>query len=363
MNAPSDPRNNNFDFLRFFAASTVVFGHSFWLSGRGASEPVRLFTGSYDGADIAVHLFFVMSGYLIAASWLNSRSLIDFAGKRALRIFPALAVAVLFGVLVVGPLATRLPLADYWSEPQTLGYLGNIALLTQFQLPGVFVDNPFPNTVNGSLWTLPYEVMMYVSVVLLGVLGLFRRRMALLGLAMLFAIQFYLIPALDLQSELLRKFSRLGVFFYFGAVLYLYRQRIRWSWKIAVPLLAASLLSAGHDIWPLVHALTLPYLVIYLAHLRIPALAGFGKAGDFSYGLYIFSFPLQQLLMHWSAGSLPLLPFMLLGFSASLLAAVLSWHLIEAPALALKRHLPRGVRRATQPRPALAGTATVRRIP
>ncbi|MBV2207734.1 MAG: acyltransferase [Pseudomonas sp.] len=362
MNA-TDSRDNNFDFLRFFAASAVVFGHSFWLSGRGTSEPVRLFTGRYDSADIAVHLFFVMSGYLIAASWLNSRSVIDFVGKRALRIFPALAVSVLLGVLVIGPLATQLPLADYWSGPQTLGYLGNIALLTQFQLPGVFVDNPFPNTVNGSLWTLPYEVLMYASVVLLGMLGLFSRRMALLGLALLIATQFYLIPAFDLQSDLLRKFTRLGVFFYFGAVLYLYRHRIRWSWKIAVPLLATSLLSAGHGIWPLVHSLTLPYLVIYLAHLRIPRLAGFGKAGDFSYGLYIFSFPLQQLLMYWSAGSLPLLPFMVLGFSASLLAAVLSWHLVEAPALALKRYLPRGLRRATRSSPSLAGATTVRRTP
>src|SRR5690606_32522939 len=170
MSASPDPRENNFDFLRFLAASAVVFGHSFWLSGRGATEPLRLLTGSYDTADIAVHVFFVMSGFLIAASWLNSRNPIEFFGKRALRIFPALCIAILLTVLVVGPLATRWPLDEYWSDGQTLRYLSNIALLTQFHLPGVFADNPFPHTVNGSVWTLPYEVMMYVSVLLLGLL-------------------------------------------------------------------------------------------------------------------------------------------------------------------------------------------------
>lgn len=354
MHATPDPRANNFDFLRFFAASVVVFGHSFWLSGRGVDEPLRRFTGSYDSADIAVHLFFVMSGYLIASSWLNSRSLIDFIGKRALRIFPALIVSVLAGVLVVGPLATQLAPADYWGSSETLRYLRNIALLTQFSLPGVFVDNPFPNTVNGSLWTLPYEVMMYATVVLLGVAGLFGRSSALLGFVVLLGTQFYLFPVFELQSDLLRKFSRLGAFFYGGVVLYLYRTRMLWSGKIAALLLGANLVTAGGEHWPLIHALTLPYLVIYLAHLRIPRLSGFGKAGDFSYGVYIFSFPLQQLIAYWSAGSLPLPAFMALGFAASLLAALLSWHLIEAPAMALKRYLPQARRRGEA---ALGGAA------
>ena len=78
---------------------------------------MRLFSGSYDSADIAVHVFFVMSGFLIAASWLNSRSVLDFAAKRALRIMPALIVSVLFVVLVIGPLATRLPLGEYFRHP------------------------------------------------------------------------------------------------------------------------------------------------------------------------------------------------------------------------------------------------------
>ena len=128
-------RDNNFDFLRFFAAAMVVFGHSYGLAGQAHQEPLRLFSGSYDSADIAVHVFFVMSGFLIAASWLNSRSVLDFAAKRALRIMPALIVSVLFVVLVIGPLATRLPLGEYFRAPGTFAYLSNAALITEFRLP------------------------------------------------------------------------------------------------------------------------------------------------------------------------------------------------------------------------------------
>ncbi|WP_438826802.1 acyltransferase family protein [Pseudomonas lopnurensis] len=338
---PLQRSGNNFDFLRFFAASLVVVGHSYWLSGRGMVEPVRLFSGSYDTADIAVHLFFVMSGFLIAGSWLNSRSALDFAAKRALRIFPALIVAVLFSVLVVGPLATNLPLGQYLSSGKTFGYLGNMALFTQFHLPGVFTANPFPDTVNGSVWTLPYETLMYATVLLLGLLKLFGGRVALLVLLVLFAVHFYLIPGLDLQNDLLWKFTRLGIFFYFGMVLYLYRWYVPWNWRIALALLALTLLSARTELWQPLHALTLPYLTLYVAHLKIPRLSGFGKYGDFSYGIYIFSFPIQQLIMHWTGPSIPLPLFMALGLLASILMAVLSWHLIEAPALALKRYLPK----------------------
>ncbi|UNG20410.1 acyltransferase family protein [Stutzerimonas zhaodongensis] len=331
---------NNFDFLRFFAASAVVIGHCYWLSGLGAVEPVRLFTGSMDTADIAVNLFFVMSGFLIAASWIHSRSSLDFAGKRALRIFPALAVSTLFTAFIVGPLATELSLSEYLLNSQTVRYLTNVALFTQFHLPGVFTENPFPETVNGSVWTLPYEVLMYTMLLLLGLLKLFGRIAVLAVPIALMFIHFHLVPNLGLESDMLRKVTRLGMFFFLGSALYLYRKILPWNWKIAVVLLTLSLMSARTEWWFLVHVLTLPYLTIYLAHLKIPRLSRFGRYGDFSYGIYIFSFPVQQLLMHWLDPHLSLPAFMAISLAASIAIAALSWHLIESPALRLKRFLP-----------------------
>ncbi|QGZ30632.1 acyltransferase family protein [Stutzerimonas stutzeri] len=350
MDVTSTQRDaNNFDFLRLFAASAVVIGHCYWLSGAGDIEPVRLFTGSMDTADIAVNLFFVMSGFLIAGSWMNSRSALDFAAKRALRIFPALGVSILFTTLVIGPLATRLPLDDYLLDNQTLRYLGNMVLVTQFHLPGVFSDNPFPVTVNGSVWTLPYEVLMYASLMVMGLIKAFGRVTVLAVPAALMLIHFHLAPGLGLDSDILRKSTRLGMFFFFGSALYLYRPHLPWNWKIALGLLSLSLLTARTELWLYTHVLTLPYLTIYLAHLQVPALSGFGRYGDFSYGIYIFSFPIQQLLMHWFSPQLPLGAFMAISLLASVGVAVLSWHWMESPALRLKRYLPgarNGVSRA-----------------
>lgn len=331
---------NNFDFLRFFAASAVVLGHCYWLSGLGAVEPVRLFTGSMDTADIAVNLFFVMSGFLIAASWIHSRSTLDFGAKRALRIFPALAVSTLFTTFIVGPLATDLSLSEYLLSSQTIRYLSNVALVTQFHLPGVFNENPFPDTVNGSVWTLPYEALMYTVLLVLGLLKLFGR-IAILAVPMaLIFIHFHLAPNLGLESDTLRKITRLGMFFFMGSALYLYRKIVPWNWKVALVLLVLSLLSARTEWWFFVHVLTLPYLTIYLAHLKIPRLSRFGRYGDFSYGIYIFSFPVQQLLVHWLNPQLALPAFMAISLAASIAIAALSWHLIESPALRLKRFLP-----------------------
>ncbi|HCJ30367.1 MAG TPA: acyltransferase [Pseudomonas sp.] len=346
---------NNFDFLRFFAASAVVIGHCYWLSGAGDIEPVRLFTGSMDTADIAVNLFFVMSGFLIAASWMNSRSVLDFIAKRALRIFPALFVSVLFTVLIVGPLATGLSLKEYMLNNQTLRYLTNMALITQLHLPAVFTDNPFPDTVNGSVWTLPYEVLMYASLMVMGLLKVFGRIAVLTLPLMLILIHFHLSPGLGLESDILRKSTRLGMFFFLGSALYLYRRNLPWNWKVALSLLALSLLSARTELWLYIHVLTLPYLAIYLAHLRIPLLSGFGRYGDFSYGIYIFSFPIQQLLMHWFSPQLPLGAFMAISLAGSIAIAALSWHWIESPALRLKRYLP-GARERTR-RAGLSPTA------
>lgn len=337
---------NNFDFLRFFAASAVVIGHCYWLSGIGDVEPVRLFTGSMDTADIAVNLFFVMSGFLIAASWINSRSTLDFAAKRALRIFPALAISVLVTTFIVGPLATGLSLSDYLLHSETLGYLSNIALITQFHLPAVFTANPFPDTVNGSVWTLPYEVMMYASLLLLGLFKLFGRIAVLAVPLGLIFIHFQLAPGIGLESDILRKSTRLGMFFFLGSALYLYRTSLPWNWKVALALLTLTLLTARTEFWLFVHVLTLPYLTIYLAHLKIPRLSRFGRFGDFSYGIYIFSFPVQQLLMHWLSPDLSLPAFMALSLTVSIAIAALSWHLIESPALRLKRYLPGSRERA-----------------
>jgi len=331
-------RDNNFDFLRFVAATLVLLGHCFWLSGRLPEEPLRPLTGGTDMADLAVDAFFVISGFLITASYLHGQGNISFILKRALRIFPGLAFAVLFALLIIGPLTTPLPLTEYFSDSRTAAFLTNIFLMTRYELPGVFASNPFPEVVNGSFWTLPLEGLMYCSVLLLGALKLLRRQMVMLGLGVLMAGHFFVLPMLGVESVTILKLFRLGLFFYGGAALYLYQGQIRWDGRIALLLLAASVLALGSPVWFVVHMLTLPYLVIFLAYVRLPKVAHFGKHGDFSYGMYIFGFPVQQLIIHWFGADINLALFAMSSLAVTLFFAVLSWRLVEAPALRLKRY-------------------------
>ena len=331
-------RDNNFDFLRFVAATLVLLGHCFWLSGRLPEEPLRPLTGGTDMADLAVDAFFVISGFLITASYLHGSGNVSFVLKRALRIFPGLAFAVFFAMLVIGPLTTPLPLSEYFSDSKTAAFLTNTFLMTRYELPGVFANNPFPEVVNGSFWTLPLEGAMYCSVLLLGALKLLKRQMVILGLGVLMLGHFFVLPVLGVESVTILKLFRLGMFFYGGAALYLFQDQVRWDGRIAVLLLAASVLALGSSAWFVIHMLTLPYLIIYLAYARIPKVAHFGKHGDFSYGMYIFGFPVQQLIIHWFGADINLAVFALSSMAVTLCFAVLSWRLVEAPALRLKRY-------------------------
>lgn len=340
MNGSAQRSQNNFDFLRFLAATMVVASHSFWL--HGSHDPDSPLIGTYGVGPIAVYAFFTISGFLITASCRNGTSTYNFITKRLLRIFPALVVATLLAILLVGPLTTRLPLGEYFSSSRTWGYLSNLVFWMQFDLPGVFTDNPFPGTVNGSLWTLPFVILLDLSLFALALSGRLTRASVLIGLALMALGGFVVLGLLEVQSKSVGNLFTLGLYFYAGAALYLFRQRLPWSWKIAAA--ATVVLGAGIalDLEPVAFALALPYLTLYLAYLKVPPLARFGRYGDFSYGIYIFSFPLQQLLVHaLAAERWPVLAYLAASLAISVAAGVLSWHVIERPALGLKRYLPR----------------------
>lgn len=330
-------RENNFDFLRFFAAALVLFAHSYPLVGRRGDEPLTLLTGYEKGGSIAVGIFFVMSGYLIASSWLASSSPKSFLIKRALRIFPALIVAVLLSAFVIGPLVTQFDLARYLAADGTWTYLQNILLVTRYELPGVFTGNAYPDVVNGSLWTLPLEVLMYIGVMILGLTGFLKRRLIFLPIAVLAVGHFWLLGKLGIESYFIKNIFKLGLLYYSGSALFLYRDDIPWRGWIAALLFAALVATFRTDIGPLVYFVALPYLVLYLAYAPLPLISRFGKYGDFSYGLYIYAFPFQQLTIYLFGPQVGVLGLTLIAFVPTLILAALSWHLIEAPAMKLKR--------------------------
>src|SRR4051794_39463760 len=261
-----DRRGNNFDALRLLAALSVVFSHSFLIAeGTEASEPFVWLTRNQCVLGLmGVFVFFIISGYLVTGSFLRSPAPGRFALRRFLRIYPGLVVNVLVCAFLLGPFISTRPLTAYLADPELSDFLYKGLTLNPgpMQLPGVlFVDNSVGLLINGSLWTLRYEVMMYLLVLLLGMARLLRLSTAVLLVALG-------IAAVGLENSL-KPFGDFGEaawflgFFASGMVLHFLRDRPAWDWRYALLAVAALALSVwlGHFImlFPLAGA----YLVIW----------------------------------------------------------------------------------------------------
>src|SRR5262245_37531825 len=308
-------------------------------------EPVHKFLGLSAG-EIAVAIFFVISGYLITIS-AQQRSLLEFVVARALRILPALIIVTLFAVLVVGPIFTTLPLGIYATSPMTLDYLGNAYVFgLSFSLPGVFTTLPVSSSVNGSLWTLPLEVSIDGVVAILTTFRLANNRASLVvaglfvaGLAVA-SLRYGLWwdqRGPGIYSIQLYPFLRYGVFFFVGAGLSFWKDRIPLWWPLALGITVLWITSAYfRPLW-VVYFIALPYLVLYVA-FTIPA-AYFLSIGVLSYGTYLCALPIQQSVVQIFGMDMGPWGLMLVAIPIILTLAYLSWWLVEKPSLEMKKSL------------------------
>jgi peptidoglycan/LPS O-acetylase OafA/YrhL len=321
---------NNYLLMRLVAALMVIYGHSYAITKLPGQADLlaRLLRFTYAGA-LGVAVFFVISGFLVTASYLNRRHWGEFMQSRCLRVFPGLIVCLLAMMFLLGPAVTRHGLGDYFSDPQL--YLAPFG--RHFRLPGVFEQLP-QDGVNGSLWTLPLEFSLYVVLGIFGVVGLLFRRgaysLVVLALCVLALLAFDRGGGLFTERH---AYLNLILLFAAGSVIRLYAERIPLHWAGLVALALPALLLYHTRFFPVLFTLWLVYMVFWVAY--VPDLHWFNRAGDYSYGLYIYAFPIAQTLRQYIPDITPLGLFA----SASLLTlgcAMLSWHLIEAPALKLK---------------------------
>lgn len=340
-------RHNNIDLLRFLAAALVLLSHCFPLLGRDHEEPIRLFTHLENGGGFAVSAFFVLSGYLVTGSYVYSRSVIEYLVKRMLRLFPALVVVVLISIFLLGPALTTFSLTDYFHHPHVGNYLTNIYLLVNYQLPGLFTTNPHPYAVNGSLWTLPIEFLMYLVVAMLGLGKCLKPWSVGVVIALCWIIHFAVLPAYGAERWIFfwviqaQDAAKLGAFFFSGGLLYLVRESYRPTATHVGIALIVLYLGASTIYAMAAFMAALPLMVMYLAFVPSGRLANFGKHGDFSYGIYIYAFPIQQAVIQIAGNAISPVSLFALTLFPTLFLAYLSWHLVEHPALKLKTRFTR----------------------
>lgn len=329
-------RDNNLNLIRIIAASAVLVSHAYPITlGPGVAEPLMSLTGNTLG-HFAVAVFFCISGLLISRSFDRKNSYEQFIAARVLRLFPALLVALFFTVLF-GAFFTRLPIGDYLRSVETLTYVPrNLSLaFLQFPLPGVFEVNPYGPAINGSLWTLFYEVLCYCVVLGIGALGLLRQPRLYAVLICFLAIAYYLnldfVPKGAIEYRAHQMFD-LAFPFGLGSAFYVWRERIIVTLPVAMFLWCCVVPFVGTEHFYAAMTIPLCYTTIWVAYIPKGFLLKYNILGDFSYGTYIYAFPVQQAAVYLSPGQSPL-ENMAYSMPVTLLLSVLSWYIIEKKAL------------------------------
>jgi peptidoglycan/LPS O-acetylase OafA/YrhL len=342
-----DPRLNALNLWRLALASEVIFWHSFPI--RGHLPQTRAVLQLL--LSVGVDGFFAISGFLITASWLSNPRLRQYLAARALRILPGFYVCLVVTAFVFAPLSVAIqggsPAKLLFSTAPITYVLENIGVLyLKFDVGGTPFGIPSAGVWNGSMWSLFWELMCYLVVAGLGVAGLVNRRWVSVAILALATFGASLMPPVtfpevfsrpvgaDIAAALIFLACRSAIMFSAGALLYQWRDVIpaRW-WLVAVSViivLAAGVLPDYRVVaaLPLAYAVVVSGALIKKRRLRLRT--------DLSYGMYIYAYPTQQLLVVLGLVSLNAFLFTGLVAAATVPLAAASWFLVEKPAQSLK---------------------------
>lgn len=335
-------RSNNFDAIRIIAALVVIFGHANPLT----AHPDSVIFGNAVQS-IAVKVFFIVSGYLVAKSWESDPHLGRYLLRRALRLMPGLACVLLLTILVLGPAFTTLPIGTYIRSDGTWRYfIYNQVLYPIYGLPGVFANNVYPGAVNGSLWSLPAEVSMYLLLPIVFCTAIFdrSRRLFVLVTVVIAILSLIYLSRSPADQQIVfwgtgsRSVADVGPYFFLGALYSV--TSLKRSLSAPVALLLVGILAlfpvTNYVVQQVGLMVVLPYAVLSFALQPIPIVHRVGRFGDPSYGLYIYGFPVQQALVQIGGPAMGPIENALVATVVTLALGYASWHVLEKRALAFK---------------------------
>jgi peptidoglycan/LPS O-acetylase OafA/YrhL len=363
---------NNFDFLRLVLALTVIYTHSFviYQGAEHATEPLwnhSLRQLSFGTA--ALNFFFVISGFLVLQSYERSKGATEFLIKRVLRIYPGFLMVCILCALFFAPLGTGAkdnPFSGYFTFIKAIDwpkFWSASLLLFPLKLPPSFVHLPLAKSINGAIWTIWYEFIFYLLVMLFGMFGVYKKKWMLISISFVFfllnCIHYpvysnyninyvieWKIGALGFsQIERILNLEHFSMFFFAGACFYYYRDYIistRFLTALAILVLVVTI--RWIKVFELAQAVFGSYLLFWVAFYKKIRLHNFAKYGDYSYGTYLYGWPVQQLVMYYFGAGLTLYGTMFLSLALVIPFAMFSWYFVEKPFLNLKKASVRRLR-------------------
>ena len=330
-----DGHDNFFTPLRLLFATLVVIGHSFVVAMRDPmSEPNIFF--DYTFSYLAVNLFFIASGFLVTKSMLYRGDVAEYSSARLLRIYPGLAVHVLFVMFIIGPLATSLALGDYFTHIDFLKqpFVVLSFLSAQMWLPGIFESNA-EHMGSAPLWTLRYEILAYIGTAIIFSLGLLKKKWMALAQFIFPSIAWVLAHGFGIFEAMpgtLQNLMRFGIAYGLGAAIYAYRDRLSFH-ALGIPLIIFLVtLTSKFQVFEVTMNIMLAYMIMWAAYIKAPKLNFLQKLSDVSYGVYIYHWCILQLIFMWMP-KLSVAALFLITLPITFLIATLSWHFVEKPML------------------------------
>lgn len=348
-----DGHDNFFTPLRLIFASLVVIGHAFAIGMRDATLEPKVFY-HYTFSYLAVNMFFIASGFLVTKSMLYRGDTPGFIAARGMRIYPALIIHMLFVMLIIGPLATSLPLREFFSDPDW--YLQPLMVLTFFEtnmtMPGAFETNAEPY---GSvpLWTLRFEILAYIGTLIMFLCGFMKKKWMVLAQFILPSIAWIVGDTYGLFDGLpatIHNLARFGIAYGLGASIYAYRDRLGFGLIGFVLILGVTWMIQSTAMIEVTMNLALAWFVMIFAYMKLPKMNWTQKLPDISYGIYIYHWAVMQMLFYWLP-HLSILELFGLAFPITAVLAWLSWTYIEEPMLGKKSWLAKRLRMGLKPKP------------
>lgn len=347
MNRPdfnsSKNNRNNFTLLKLLAAYFVLVSNSYVVLQKTDNQPALFYNGkNITFGSIGFSIFFTVSGFLLTQSLFNSDSLKHYLWKRFLRVFPALIVANLICIFA-GSFITNLSVRDYLFNNATWSYLfkNSTLVVNQFSLPGVF-SNLKDHTVNASLWSMAIGAGCFLLLFVGAYFIVIRKWLHLACFVLFEVLRVYLrvkdnyeISHLNINS-----IFTFGTFFYAGSLLYVFKDDIQFKWFYANILMAIALATVYTFLEPITISIFFAYCFIIIGTSKeIINLKGY----DFSYGVYLYAFPIQQVLILYLGYSINVWFHVVISVVVATIAAHFSWTFIEKPFLKKKNQANRAL--------------------